>query len=410
MSILLLYCYPHYGIIDNNFDLLKKIYAKYSLNEFVVAIPSSSILLALSRNSSLQHQLFELNTTLLVCFLGSFWIKISFARFSLVRKYLFFTIKILSIEKCITRMLIRLRLKNLTGFFRKLTLISVLPRNSSDIFVSDITQYEKEDVREFFDCLSVDSIISIPHGVSLPVHVDSPYQNVSFKRRIFWTVYIHTHIWSILFQKKYYLNASSIIVSGIPKHWSLGPPQYSSMSKDPPFLFVLCSRPYTKNHYLLKSQKKTYLSEIKQLVLNEGHSLIIKLHPGESDLDIFTDSLGPPSLNNNWSITNHSSSDIAVNADICILFYSGTCVDFVVKGIPCIERSNLEECPASTPSAFFKGQSNQLISPYVHYGLAAHAYSNSSFAELIATCISDTQRLSKSQYLAYQTCFSTPTA
>ena len=405
MASLLLYCYPHYGLIDNNFDLIKKIHAQYSLNEFVIAIPSSSILLPLLHNSSLQRQLSELNPSLLVCLFNSVWVKFSLSQFILIQKFLPFVKTLSFVETRMSLHLMRMNIKNLIKSFRDLTLGFCFARSPSDVFISDITQYEKEHVREFFDLLRATSIISIPHGVSLPANGDSTAKYISSKPSILWLVYIHTHLWLTSFREKYHLNSSHLVVCGIPKHWSLSSPKSTKFPEHSSLQVVLCSRPYTKRHYLLKSQKKTYLTEIKQLVLDAGHSLIVKLHPGESDLDIFTDCLGVPSCFNNWSITDQSTSDIAAEADMCILFYSGTCVDFVVRGIPCIERSNLEECPASTSSTFFKGRGSQLVSPYAHYGLVSHAYDIDSFAELVLSCKSDTQSIAMPQFKAYQACF-----
>ncbi|MDB4654894.1 hypothetical protein OAE53_00835 [bacterium] len=148
-----------------------------------------------------------------------------------------------------------------------------------------------------------------------------------------------------------------------------------------------------------------YLKEVKKLLLDKGHSLIIKLHPGEKDTNIYFDTLGVPSLTNQWSFTDLSSSDVADLTDICIVFYSGTCVDFIARGIPCIERSNLDECPASDSSTFFAGPNNRLISPYSRYGLVAHAYDSDSLAKLLAACIMDPQSIVTSQFEAYQSLF-----
>lgn len=409
MSSLIIFCYPHYGIIDNNYDLIKKIFSSHKVDEIVVACPSLSILLAALDNSSLQSQLIELNTSLLVCFFDSFWFKFSLSRFtSFQKKSLPLLNKFFLIESRIVWFLKRLKLTSLASLFKDLSLKWCVSRSSADIFISDITQHVKYHVREFFKSLRVESMISIPHGVSLPAQIDISPDCQYFNSSIQWSVYIHTPLWLTLFKDKYLLSSSDITVCGIPKHWPLGYPKTFYAPKKSSLTFVLCSRPYTTRHYLLKDQKYSYLKELKRIVLNSGHSLILKLHPGESDINMFTESLGSSSSTNKWSITDQSTSDIATVADICILFYSGTCVDFIVRGIPCIERSNLEQCPASSPSTFFKGSGNRLSSPYSHYGLVAHAYDEATLAELISTSIQEPHYLTTSQYRAYQTCFPRP--
>ena len=404
MKSLIIYCFPHYGIVDNNYELIKSLIKSNSVEQVVIACPSLYILGSALQNSSLRSQLIDLNASFIVCFFDACWLTIPFWRILNARRLLSFAVKFSFFERLITRFFWKYKFEYLVNLFASLTLNCCFKSSSENLHLSDVTQFSKRNVHRFFESINATSIISVPHGVSLPGSSVAKIDHFLERHSISWTVYLYTPLWIDLFQRKYNLASSDIFICGIPKHWPLVT-SCSHLKSSSPLRITLCSRPYTQNHYLLKCQKIAYLKELRKFVLDNGNILTIKLHPGEKDTGIYLESLGSPSPTNRWSFTTESTSQVSERTDICILFYSGTCVDFIARGVPCIERSNLEDCPGSNLSTFFRGSDNRLISPYSKYGLVEHAYDSNSLSSLLSACIMDSQEIAAYQFEVYQSLF-----
>ena len=245
MKSLIIYCFPHYGIVDNNYELIKRLIKSKSIEQVVIACPSLYIFGSALHNSSLRSQLIDLNASFIVCFFDACWLTIPFWQILNANRLLSFAVSFSFFEQLITKISWKYKFERFVSLCASFTLNWCIKSSSDNLYLTDITQFFKKNVYRFFESINATSIISVPHGVSLPGSSVNQIEHSIEIHSFSWTVYLYTPLWSDFFQKKYNLSSSDISICGIPKHWRLITPLSSSrlhLLNSTPLIITLCSR------------------------------------------------------------------------------------------------------------------------------------------------------------------------
>lgn len=322
--------------------------------------------------------------------------------------------KILSIR---TRILIcsyslkifrRLNLKKITNYLGMLYKILVKLKFNKDLFnksnldkskfitLFDICELSRPYNSDFYNNLCRSKSFSILHGTGIRgIQTNRNLFNLEQARKANTsncTAYLHSDLEIPFYKENYNLGIDQIKLHGIPKHdenWICKLANIDSVNEEK-FIFII-SRP--TNEWVTKERRLVFLDMIKSLALKYNFKLIIKLHPKETNKDLYKKVLNSGDYKINWKFSNSHPFALGKNCKFAISFYSGVPLDLLQLGVPTIELSDFTGIEHDDHSKSLRNKKGEAVREYRYLNLVLGASSLKEFEEHIVKILSNKSRV-----------------
>lgn len=238
--------------------------------------------------------------------------------------------------------------------------INTLTQNS-DCVIWDATEVSKKYMEPLLDLFRGVPSYSVRHGLGLeedPQALDPNWKPPETIISANTTLFAMTFDDIDHYKKATGVSNSQIRATGIFRHHPDWITEISSEESETDNYqrrdsILVISRGYSPpDHYLPRERMLGYLQDIKTVAETLDLRVIIKPHPKETDLGVHAEVFGTASRDVEWEISELHLAILARRTLFAVSFFSGSCLDLTVYGVPTIERLNLVGLPKyDLPSA-----------------------------------------------------------
>ena len=211
------------------------------------------------------------------------------------------------------------------------------------ITLLDISELIKQYTSDLYSTIVRSENYSLLHGTG--IHGTEYYstnkirkscQKINTKNT---TAYLFSKKEMPFYENYFHLTTRQMRVYGVPKHeaqWINNFDRKKNTSQNK-YIFII-SRPV--NEHIILSRRLEFLKMIKKIALKYQLSVVIKLHPTETDSSLYAQIFESGQHKINWKITKNHQYSLDKNCEFAISYYSGMPLDLLHLGIPTIELSN----------------------------------------------------------------------
>lgn len=356
MRTVSLLCTPKYGLADNWFPVLAEIKRLHPEWELAVVLPFVEKVQSLSENDVTFAELLTITDHLLVAALDERLYLVGNLKIARI-----FTLPQSVLQQCLgwrfaKRSALRARfappiiaqMLRTTGVTCEVVSSELASELRRSTVLYDLQGRLKRPVPHLIRQYFHGPRFSVNHGLSLSVGALSGFEtvaknvpkpkspNAGYEHRAFAANQQEADLWA----QTYALEASQVLVTGVPRHDPTAIRYYVEASQSRAHIpwgrviFVI-SRP-SNSSWLTPESKAEALNEVHRFGKHHGLGVIIRCHPSEKTKGVVR-SLPRSGRGHSWVLSHAHPLHIAQYAEFAVSFHSGLPVEMLTMGVPTIE-------------------------------------------------------------------------
>lgn len=164
----------------------------------------------------------------------------------------------------------------------------------------------------------------------------------------------------------------------------------------------------SENGYLPRERKIGYLEDIKTVAEQFNLHVVVKPHPKESNLSIYSEAFGSQLQILSWEISDLHLMILAQKALFGVSFLSDSCLDLTACGVPTIERLNLVGLRAYDSRSAIRDSAGRPIFPMRQNGHVLGSSTSEEFFLQVEEVVNNRRQVMRQLREAYSNQFITP--